>query len=312
MDAQERCRFRVPSQGTFLVWELTDFCNLHCLHCCTSSSPQGGTRDVPTRRAVAVAQELRDLGVVQVLFSGGESLLRRDFFDILDAVDTGRVDTYVASNGTPLTFDNALRLRSMGLAGVDISLDGHLAKIHRDVRLHNKSFDWAVRGIKTCIKADLPVRVCCMMTPQNLDVLQDFVEFIVSLGVKSVIFQTAQVGVGRAVQHPALQLHEDKVPSFLNLVHSARHRFAGTIDIQDRVSPDGAYAFSCPGGKNVMHIAPNGDVSPCSWLYKRAPNKFGLGNIRHQTLRACLQSASRVMEPLLHLTQWCPLQHVHP
>ena len=75
-----------------LTWELTYACNLQCVHC-LSSSGQRDDRELTTEQAFAVLDELRDLQVFYINIGGGEPMVRRDFFDIIEysiANDIGR------------------------------------------------------------------------------------------------------------------------------------------------------------------------------------------------------------------------------
>ena len=66
-----------------LTWELTYACNLACVHCLSSS----GRRDpdeLTTAEAMSVVDQLAALQVFYVNMGGGEPMLRRDFFDIVE------------------------------------------------------------------------------------------------------------------------------------------------------------------------------------------------------------------------------------
>src|SRR3954454_19186908 len=66
-----------------LTWELTYACNLQCVHC-FSSSGRRDPRELSTAEAKRVLDELRDLQVFYINIGGGEPMVRRDFFEIVD------------------------------------------------------------------------------------------------------------------------------------------------------------------------------------------------------------------------------------
>ena len=66
-----------------LTWELTYACNLACRHC-LSSSGRRDPAELSTAECFGVADELQRLGVFYVNLGGGEPMLRRDFFDIVE------------------------------------------------------------------------------------------------------------------------------------------------------------------------------------------------------------------------------------
>ena len=66
-----------------LTWELTYACNLQCVHC-LSSSGQRDPRELTTAEAKRVLDELRDLQVFYINIGGGEPMIRRDFFELVE------------------------------------------------------------------------------------------------------------------------------------------------------------------------------------------------------------------------------------
>ena len=106
-----------------LTWELTYACNLQCVHCLSSS----GTRDpreLTTEQAKAVLDELRDLQVFYINIGGGEPMVRRDFFELLDHAQHCNIGVKFSTNGAFITSENARRLAAMNYLDIQISLDG--------------------------------------------------------------------------------------------------------------------------------------------------------------------------------------------
>ena len=106
-----------------LTWELTYACNLACVHC-LSSSGRRDPRELTTAEAKAVLDELRRLQVFYINIGGGEPMIRKDFFELVDhAVDNG-IGVKFSTNGTFLDAAAARRLAAMDYLDVQISLDG--------------------------------------------------------------------------------------------------------------------------------------------------------------------------------------------
>src|ERR1700754_1534723 len=91
---------RVSHQGTLveqmhagldapicLTWELTYACNLSCVHC-LSSSGRRDPRELSTEEAISGVDQLRAKRVFSVNSGGGEPMLRRDFFEIVEYATT--------------------------------------------------------------------------------------------------------------------------------------------------------------------------------------------------------------------------------
>src|SRR5258708_10669066 len=307
----EQCRFSVPASGRSLLWEVTRFCNLECKHCCTYSGPKVSTSsDVITERMITVAEELAEAAVRDVLFSGGEPFLRSDFLQIVRAINPDQTMVYVASNGTAIDDRTVTELREAQVAGVDISLDGHTAELHQLVRLHPTSFQRGIRGIEACVRGGVPLRVTSCVIPETSGHVQDLVELLVRLGVKTLVIQTVLPSGGRAAEHPYLAVTPSVIPSIDQQIEHAQARWGDQINIDLRAGASSGGAKGCPAGHHLVNISADGDVSTCSWLYKISPNLLTLGNIKSQKLKDCLANINQMMQPWTDLTPGCPIPKV--
>ena len=86
---------RYPLGGTI---ELTDRCNLSCLHCYINQ-PAGDqvTRqnEMSTDEVKAIIDKITDAGCLYLLLTGGEPLLRPDFTEIIQVCKTARAVDFV-------------------------------------------------------------------------------------------------------------------------------------------------------------------------------------------------------------------------
>ena len=69
----------VPGVPFPVVWNFTQQCNLRCKHCYASAG-SSGLDELNTNEALKVVDKLADAGVTILAFSGGEPLIRKDFF----------------------------------------------------------------------------------------------------------------------------------------------------------------------------------------------------------------------------------------
>ena len=117
----------------FLIqWHLTERCNLNCRHCYQSG---GRGRELSLDEIREVIGEIADMladwhALHGVTFSpgfnitGGEPLLRPDLFAILEAFSPYDYELFVLSNGTLIDEMSAARLKELGVAGVQVSVEG--------------------------------------------------------------------------------------------------------------------------------------------------------------------------------------------
>ena len=106
-----------------LTWELTYACNLACTHC-LSSSGRRDPRELSTAEAKALIDEIAAMQIFYVNIGGGEPMIRRDFFDLVEYAVVQRVGVKFSTNGTRITEEAATRLASLDYLDVQVSIDG--------------------------------------------------------------------------------------------------------------------------------------------------------------------------------------------
>ncbi|MGP3667052.1 MAG: radical SAM protein [Candidatus Bathyarchaeota archaeon] len=162
----------VPGAPFLVVWNFTQLCNLHCKHCYASAGlPSIG--ELNTNEALKVVDKLADAGVTILAFSGGEPLIRKDFFQVLERANSYGIFTAVATNGTLLSKDTVKRLKHEGIGYVQISLDGAKPETHENFRGVPGVFEKAINGIKNCVEEGIFVEVATTATKLNyLEILE--------------------------------------------------------------------------------------------------------------------------------------------
>ncbi|WP_245720141.1 radical SAM protein [Nocardia uniformis] len=279
--------------GRLVLWELTRFCNLACRHCCTGSSPAiSMADDVPTDAAIASLRQLEDAGVRELYLTGGEPLARRDFIELLEAAGTAKdLSVFVATNGIFIRDRHITAFRSAGVRSITISMDGHDAESHDAIRGPG-AFQKAEKGIRRCVEARLPVRLSHMITPTNLGNVRRFCQLAVDLGVPTVALHTV-IPAGTAVSSSDLVMSASRTSDVASTMAAVVEEFSSALSIQHGMDGSSNPAH-CIAGQQLLHISPNGDVSPCSWMYK-LDKRFTLGNLRHESLLDCIGKLDSVV-----------------
>ena len=156
-----------------LTWELTYGCNLACVHCLSSS----GRRDpdeLSTAEAEQVVDELAAMQVFYVNIGGGEPLVRRDFFDLLEHAVASGVGVKFSTNGALLTRAMAARLAATDYVDVQVSLDGASRSTNDAVRGQG-SYAAARRAMDHLAEAGFgPFKISVVMTRHNIPQLDAF------------------------------------------------------------------------------------------------------------------------------------------
>ena len=74
-----------------VFWNLTDRCNLSCAHCYNRSGPGCQTEgELSTAEALGLIDDLAEMGIPLILFTGGEPLMREDIWELARACQKER------------------------------------------------------------------------------------------------------------------------------------------------------------------------------------------------------------------------------
>ena len=305
----DRCRFRPPDVGAVVVWEVTDYCNLSCTHCCTDSGPERDrTYELDADTMRQAASDMVRAGVTEFYFSGGEPFVRLDLLDLIASIDPSTVEVYCNTNGYYVDEKVAARLANTAMRRVTVSIDGHTRGIHALVRGKATSYDRAVNAVRVLLASGVPVRVSHVIHPGNLDHVEGFCETMAGLGVSAMVLNTV-FPAGRAARFPALALDSSQMASLApRLDDLATSYGARGVSIDHSVGkPPTSDIEGCPAGRTVFYVAANGDVSTCSWLYKIDPGRFTLGNLAQASFASLHATAEENLRGVRALATHCPL-----
>ena len=278
-----------------LTWELTYACNLDCVHC-LSSSGRRDPRELTTDEAIAVIDELRRMQVFYVNIGGGEPMLRRDFFTIIDHATTSGVGVKFSTNGTYIDADAARRLAAMDYLDVQISIDGADAATNDLVRGQG-SWDTARRAMDALAAADFgEFKISVVVTRENVTQLDDLLAIADSYGAQLRITRLRPAGRGADTWH---QLHPTDAQQ--------RDLYHWLLERGDRVlTGDSFFHLNalgdplpglnlCGAGRVVCLIDPIGDVYACPFVIH---DEFKAGNVRDPGGFAAVWNSSELFAEL--------------
>ena len=249
-----------------LTWEITYACNLQCVHCLSSS----GTRDpreLSTDQAKAVLDELRDLQVFYINIGGGEPMIRKDFFEILEHAESNDIGVKFSTNGTYITAENARRLAAMNYLDIQISLDGVDAATNDAVR-GKGSYATAIAAMNHLREANFgQFKISVVVTRHNVDQLDAFKALADSYGAQLRITRLRPSGRGADTWdelHPTQQQQRQ--------IYDWLMKHGENVLTGDSFFHLNAFGESLPGlnlcgaGRVVCLIDPIGDVYACPFV----------------------------------------------
>lgn len=181
-----------------VAWELTRACALACVHCRAEAEPKADPNELTTVEALRVVDQLAALGPAVLVLTGGDPLMRRDLFEIVEYAVGRGMRVAVSPTATALTTrDRMMRLRDLGVSMIHVSVDGATAETHDAFRGVAGTFDRSVATLRTLQELGMATQVGTTVTRETAAGLPQIAELVEACGVRmwSVFFL---VPTGRA------------------------------------------------------------------------------------------------------------------
>ncbi|HPZ06685.1 MAG TPA: radical SAM protein [Candidatus Eremiobacteraeota bacterium] len=181
------------------VWNITRTCNLKCIHCYTDSHNKIYEGELTTKEGKILLKDLVDFKIPAILFSGGEPLIRKDIFDLVNYANSLGLRCTLSTNGTLITEEIAEKIKKSGFTYVGISLDG-IGEINDRFRGQEGVFQKAVKAFRNCRQAGQKVGLRLTLTKHNYRDLHGIFDFIEKEGIERACFyHLAYSGRGRQI-----------------------------------------------------------------------------------------------------------------
>ena len=196
--------------GPVVVWNSTKTCNLKCRHCYMSSDNKKYQNELTTQEAKSFIDDLADFHVPVLLFSGGEPLIRPDFFELAEYAQAKGVRPTLSTNGTLITREVAQRIKDIGVGYVGISLDG-LQDVNDQFRGVEGAFQKAMEGIQNCVAVGQRVGLRFTINHHNIQELENIFDFIERENINRVCFyHLVYSGRGTAMKNQDVTAEESR------------------------------------------------------------------------------------------------------
>jgi radical SAM protein len=165
-----------------IAWELTRACAFACRHCRAEAQPKRNPAELTTEEALRLIDDIKRFGDPILVITGGDPMMRRDLFDILQYASSKGLRTSLTPTTTRLvTVERLRRVKDAGVRRVAVSIDGPSADSHDAFRGFPGSFEMAVRIARAVGEAGLSLQVNTTVSRFNVDRLDDFVPLVSSL-----------------------------------------------------------------------------------------------------------------------------------
>jgi mycofactocin radical SAM maturase len=262
-----------------LTWELTYACNLQCIHC-LSSSGQRDERELSTAEAKKILDDLRDLQVFYINIGGGEPMVRRDFFELLEYSVANGIGVKFSTNGAFIDEEKAQRLAAMDYLDIQISLDGVDAATNDAVRGEG-SYDMAIRAMENLKAANFgQFKISVVVTRHNVSQLDQFKALADHYGAQLRITRLRPAGRGADTWHELHPTNAQQREIYNWLLKHGENVLTGDSFFHLNALGESLPGLNmCGAGRVVCLIDPIGDVYACPFVIH---DEFKAGNVRDE------------------------------
>lgn len=265
----------LPIGGTF---ELTARCNFDCPMCYVhlhQNDIDAIGKELTTQQWIDLAQNASDAGMVFVLLTGGEPLLRKDFFEIYHAMKKMGLVISINSNGSLLEGEILEKLLKDPPFRINITLYGGCMETYRGMCGQN-AFDRVVRNIRALREAGVSVRLNLSVTPYNCQDMEKIYQISRELDVpiKATAYMYPPIRVegkrfGRLTAREAAEytVKWDKLRfSQEEFAHRAKLMAQMKAVEMPECSADLDEGVTCRAGHSSFWVTWDGKVLPCGML----------------------------------------------
>lgn len=272
------------------VWEVTMACNMRCKHC-GSKCREKLQDELNTDEALALCDELIDMGMEFITLSGGEPTTRKDWPLLAKKLTDSGVKTSLITNGW--LWDDSLiaEAKKANIHSVAISIDG-LHETHDYIR-RKGSFERDMCSIRKLNDAGIHVAIITTINKKNIVELNEMHELFSTLGISVWQLQIA-MPMGNFKEHQDLYLHPKNVDDIIDFAYERLGKgvtiaLADCIGyynqrsiavVQNHIADDWCWQ-GCGAGKQSIGILHNGNITACTSLRS---SEFVVGNVRKRKL----------------------------
>jgi MoaA/NifB/PqqE/SkfB family radical SAM enzyme len=262
--------------------EVIASCNLACTHCFAGELPRR-EHALTLRELDTLFETLAGMGTYRLGLTGGEPLLRRDIFDIVDLALEHGLHPCLTTNGLLITEETARKFGERELMWLNVSLEGATPRTNDAVRGPG-TFDRVMDRIALLAKHSRFTLAFTIMQ-SNLEEIEACADLARRVGAHTAVFRPLYP-VGTARHHLHLMPTFGEYNDALNRLTAMQNEADFELCSLEPFSPQSRVEtlaitqenYGCGAGNHVCSISLGGDVNPCSFL----GSGFVAANIRER------------------------------
>ena len=252
--------------------DVTYRCNERCEHCYLDHEDYG---EMQTAEIRGLLDQLAEAGVFFLTISGGEALVRRDIFEIIEHARRLHFSVKLKTNALLIGEREARRLRALAVEQVQVSVYSDRAEAHDAVTKVRGSFERTLAGIRAMRAEGLKVTLANVLMRGHVHDGQRVRALAAEMGARYALDPTITPMMNGDTSVLRLRL---ETAELTEVFHDA-----GIVgSVEEFCTPPPAVdegvreGYPCSAGHTACYISPYGDLYPCVQF----PLKCG--NVREQ------------------------------
>lgn len=253
---------------------LTNKCNLHCVGCYSFDERRNRCEDLSTEEILNAIDQLSDVGIQNLVFSGGEPLLRKNILQIVEyAKKVAKIPNVILITNGTIFNKKILSELSKFVDTVSVSLDTYCSD--SEPYLRDKGiFDKIMRSISWLKESGNNVNIIPTIHHLNSSNLLEYVKLAKELGT------TISFSILSACFEGELMSY---LPDNTDLINISKFMIESDAPINDSALEDKTLVARnyCGAGTSMIAIGTQGNVYPCHMLMY---DEYCIGNIKYDSI----------------------------
>ena len=239
--------------------DLTYRCNERCVHCYLDHHDHG---EMTTAEIKDLLDQMADAGVFYLTISGGEILIRRDFFEILEYARARTFCIKLKTNGILIRRKEADRIKGLGVESTQISIYSHRPEVHDAITKMPGSLAQSIEAMRRLRARGIHVIMANVLMAQNVHDYHGVKALAAELGAQFLIDPTITPMMDGDRSILGLNIDEAALREVFQNEALTGHaeEFCAPSQIPDAEALDGV---PCSAGHTACYVSPYGDVYPC-------------------------------------------------
>ena len=267
-----------------LLAELTHACPLRCAYCSNPTDLRELNTELATGEWLRIIKEAAEIGVLQIHFSGGEPLIRKDLEQIVLEASQKGLYTNLITSGIPLTAKRMRRLADSGLNTVQISIQDNDDNSMKEV-VGVRALSAKLSACAMVNECGLPLSINIVLHRQNIVRFEEMVVQAVNAGATRIELAHVQFYGWAFLNRNYLIPTAEQVQDVRIGVVRLRKQYPKVEIILVISDYFEEFPKPCMGGwgRRHMTIDPAGVVLPCPAA--RVIDKLSFPSVDHFSLR---------------------------